>query len=276
MKTGELLRWGMKTLEESGIADHRTDANLLMEHVLDKDRTFLMAYPDADVTEDNERAYRAFIMERSRRIPLQHITGTVWFMGLEFAVNPDVLIPRFDTEFVTEEVLKEVYDGDRVLDLCTGSGCILISVMSYKNHIEGVGTDISEKALKVAAENAERLGKEPVLLCSDMFEKVDGVFDCIVSNPPYIRSADIEGLECEVKDHEPRGALDGGEDGLDFYRIIADEASGYLKKEGRIVCEIGYDQGEDIKRLFEDKGYRDVRIIKDYSGNERVMKCLNR
>lgn len=266
----------MKTLEESGIADHRTDANLLMEHVLDKDRTFLMAYPDADVTEDNERAYRAFIMERSRRIPLQHITGTVWFMGLEFAVNPDVLIPRFDTEFVTEEVLKEVYDGDRVLDLCTGSGCILISVMSYKNHIEGVGTDISEKALKVAAENAERLGKEPVLLCSDMFEKVDGVFDCIVSNPPYIRSADIEGLECEVKDHEPRGALDGGEDGLDFYRIIADEASGYLKKEGRIVCEIGYDQGEDIKRLFEDKGYRDVRIIKDYSGNERVMKCLNR
>ncbi|MBR5376915.1 MAG: peptide chain release factor N(5)-glutamine methyltransferase [Lachnospiraceae bacterium] len=276
MKTGELLQYGIKTLKEAGISDHSTDAHLLLEYVLGKDRTFLKAHPDAEVTKDEEKAYRGFIMERSRRIPLQHITGTVWFMGLEFAVSPDVLIPRFDTEFVTEEVLKEVCDGDRVLDMCTGSGCILLSVMSFKNDIEGVGADVSEKALKVACENALRLKKEPVLLCSDMFEKVEGTFDCIVSNPPYIRSADIEGLQAEVRDHEPNAALDGGEDGLKFYRIIADEAYKYLRKEGRIVCETGYDQGDDVRRIFEERGYRDIRIIKDYSGNERVMICLNR
>lgn len=271
-----LLSYGEKTLKDAGITDYKTDAILLLEHVTGKDRTFIKAHPDAELTEGEEKDFRAFIMERSRRVPLQHITGTVWFMGLEFAVNPDVLIPRFDTEFVTEEVLKEVYDGDRVLDLCTGSGCILISVMKYKNHIEGVGTDISEKALKVARENAGRHEREPFFLQSDMFEKVWGTFDCIVSNPPYIKSADIEGLETEVKDHEPRGALDGGSDGLDFYRIIAKEAHDHLNKEGRIICEIGYDQGADVKRIFEEEGYRDIRIIKDYAGNERVMKCLNR
>lgn len=276
MKIKSLLSYGEKKLKEAGIGDHKTDAVLLLEHVLKKDRTYIKAHSDVDVTAEEEKDYKSFITERSKRIPLQHITGSAPFMGLEFFVNGDVLIPRFDTEFVTEEVLKEVCDGERILDLCTGSGCILLSVMSYKNDIDGVGTDISEKALAVARDNAKRLGKFPFLLCSDMFEKVEGVFDCIVSNPPYIRSADIEGLDPEVKDHDPRAALDGGEDGLDFYRIIADEAYRYLKKEGRIICEIGYDQGEAVRRIFEEKGYRYVSIIKDYAGNERVMKCLNR
>ncbi len=276
MKVSELLSYGENTLKDAGITDFKTDAVLLLEHVLKKDRTYIKAHPKDEVTDEEEKAYRDFIMERSRRVPLQHITGTVWFMGLEFVVNSDVLIPRFDTEFVTEEVLKEVYDGDRILDLCTGSGCILLSVMKYKNNLEGVGTDISEKALKVARENARRIEREPFLLRSDMFEKVWGTFDCIVSNPPYIRSADIEELESEVKDHEPREALDGGSDGLDFYRIIAKEAHDHLNKDGRIICEIGYDQGADVKRIFEEEGYRDIRIIKDYAGNERVMKCLNR
>ena len=276
MKIKSLLSYGEKKLKEAGIADHKTDAVLLLEHVLKKDRTFIKAHSDEDVADEDEIEYRSFIMERSQRIPLQHITGIAPFMGLEFFVNGDVLIPRFDTEFVTEEVLKEVCDGERVLDLCTGSGCILLSVMNYKNDIDGVGTDISEKALAVARENAKKLGKFPFLLCSDMFEKVEGVFDCIVSNPPYIRSADIEGLDPEVKDHDPRAALDGGEDGLKFYRIIADEAQKFLKKEGRLILEIGYDQGDAVKRIFEEKGYRYVSIIKDYAGNERVMKCLNR
>ncbi|MCR5650684.1 MAG: peptide chain release factor N(5)-glutamine methyltransferase [Lachnospiraceae bacterium] len=276
MTVAKLLAEGEEILRKEGITDHRIDAVLLLEHVLKKDRTYIKAHPGADVTEDEEKDYKVFIAGRAEHIPLQHITGTVWFMGLPFKVTPDVLIPRFDTEFVTEEVLKEVSDGDRVLDLCTGSGCILLSVMSYKNDIEGVGTDISKEALKVAEENAKSLKKDPVLLCSDMFEKVEGTFDCIVSNPPYIKSADINGLEIEVRDHEPRTALDGGEDGLDFYRIIADLAADHLKKEGRIILEIGYDEGEDVRRIFEEKGYRDIRIIRDYAGNERVMKCLNR
>lgn len=276
MTVAKLLAEGEEILRKEGITDHKIDAVLLLEHVLKKDRTYIKAHPDADVTGDEEKDYKVFIAGRAEHIPLQHITGTVWFMGLPFKVTPDVLIPRFDTEFVTEEVLKEVSDGDRILDLCTGSGCILLSVMSYKNDIEGVGTDISKEALKVAEENAESLKKDPVLLCSDMFEKVEGVFDCIVSNPPYIKSADINGLEIEVRDHEPRTALDGGEDGLDFYRIIADLAADHLKKEGRIILEIGYDEGEDVRRIFEEKGYRDIRIIRDYAGNERVMKCLNR
>ncbi len=276
MTIAELLKYGEERLKEAKIADNKTDAALLLEEVLDKDRTFLKAHGERETGREEEERYRELVKRRAERIPLQYILGKTWFMGLEFEVNRHVLVPRFDTEFVTEEILKEVSDGERVLDLCTGSGCILLSVMSYKNDIEGVGIDISKEALEVAERNAKALGRSPLLLCGDMFEKAEGRFDHIVSNPPYIKSADIEGLESEVKDHEPRVALDGGADGLAFYRIIADRAREFLNAEGRIVLEIGYDQGEAVRRIFEERGYRDTEIIKDYSGNERVMKCSNR
>ncbi len=276
MTIAELLKYGEERLKEAGIADNKTDAALLVEEVLHKDRTFLKVYGKSEAGRDEEESYKELVKRRAERIPLQYLLGKTWFMGLEFEVNSHVLVPRFDTEFVTEEILKEVSDGERVLDLCTGSGCILLSIMSYKNDIEGVGVDISGEALELAKKNAKALGKAPLLLCSDMFEGVEGRFDHIVSNPPYIKSADIEGLESEVRDHEPRRALDGGADGLDFYRIIADKARDYLAAEGRIVLEIGYDQGEAVRGIFEERGYRDTEIIKDYSGNERVMKCSNR
>ncbi len=276
MKVADLLLRAQERLASSGISDSRIDAALLLEYVLDKDRTFLKAHGDEDVKEEESVKYKELVEKRAQRIPLQYLTGRTWFMGLEFEVNSSVLIPRFDTEFVTEEALKDINDGDRVLDLCTGSGCILLSLMSYKNDIEGVGTDISDKALETAKRNAQRLGKNPVLLQSDMFEKVEGRFDCIVSNPPYIKSADIEGLEDEVRVHEPKGALDGGRDGLYFYRVIAEEGCKYLTGYGRMILEIGYDQGMEVRDIFKEKGYRDIEIIRDYSGNERVMKCLNR
>ena len=278
----ELFSYGNERLKEAGIRDHKTDASLFLQHALNKDRTYILVHGDDPVEEKAEEVYRGYIEKRCLRIPLQQIVGFADFMGLEFYVNPSVLIPRFDTEFLVEEMMKYVDDGSRVLDMCTGTGCILLSLMCYKNDIEGVGADISEEALKVAVRNRDKLIYEEKLhgnaefVKSDLFESIGGTFDHIASNPPYIRSEEIDGLEEEVKDHEPRTALDGGYDGLDFYRRIAAEAHKYLNREGRLFLEIGYDEGDEVRGIFEEKGYRDIRILTDYSGNERVMICLNR
>ncbi len=277
-----LLKQGETELREAGIRDAKTDAYLLLNFLSGKDRTFLSVHGDTEVEGDIIENYVNYIDRRKAHIPLQYITGETEFMGLRFEVDENVLIPRVDTEFLTEEALIVTDDGAEVLDLCTGSGCILLSVMCYKNNISGTGSDLSDAALKVAERNAERLAEQgrlrgTVRFCkSDLFERISGTFDVLISNPPYIRTAVIEELEEEVRDHEPRMALDGLEDGLAFYRAIAGEAYRYLAGEGRILLEIGYDQGEAVRRIFEEKGYRDVRIKKDYAGNERVLSCLNR
>lgn len=270
----EAYNKGVDILKSNDIADGDIDARILLEYVCKTDRNTLLAHPEREVSKDEESAYFEMIDKRKNHIPLQHITGSQDFMGLTFKVDGRVLIPRQDTECLVEEALIYIEDGMRVLDVCTGSGCILLSIMNYRN-IEGVCTDYSEDAIAVARENAENLGLNPMFLQGDMFESLleehKGFFDVIVSNPPYIRSDIIPSLMDEVKDHDPMMALDGGDDGLDFYRILANEAPDYLSNYGRVYFEIGHDQGESVSVLLSDAGFSDVKVIKDYSGNDRVV-----
>ena len=193
-------------------------------------------------------------------------------MGLTFRVNQHTLIPRQDTETLVEEGMRHMYDGMRILDMCTGSGCILLSLLKYSNECEGIGVDISEEALKVARENAQRLGLKAEFVQGDLFEPVpEKKFDMIVSNPPYIETAVIETLMPEVRDHEPMQALDGMEDGLFFYRKIVEKAPGFLTKGGWLLFEIGHNQGEAVSKLMTVQGFKEVEVVKDYTGLDRVV-----
>jgi len=265
---------GTRFLEEAGIPDANIDARLLLEYVCKTDRNTLLAHPDRAISEAEEREYFSLIDKRRTHLPLQHITGSQDFMGLTFSVDGRVLIPRQDTECLVEEALTYIEDGMRVLDVCTGSGCILLSIMNYRR-VEGVCSDYSEDAIAVAKDNATRLGLEPVFVIGDMFDglgdKYTGYFDVVVSNPPYIRSDIIPTLMDEVQNHDPMMALDGGEDGLDFYRILAAQSHKYLSNYGRVYFEIGYDQGEAVSELLKNAGFSNVEVISDYSGNDRVV-----
>lgn len=276
MNYSDLIIEGTAILKEANIAEAALDARLLLEYICHTDRNTLYAHPDLQVSEYEEEAYRSLLAKRTDHIPLQHITGYQEFMGLNFKVTPDVLVPRQDTEFLVEEAMKYVQDGMRVLDLCTGSGCILLSIMKYKNMITGIGVDISEKALSIARINAERLNvlPEPKFLQGDLYEPVQSYarkFDVIISNPPYIRPDVIKTLMPEVRDHEPLLALDGGEDGLDFYRKIISGARNHLTNYGYMLLEIGHDQGPDVIKLMVDSGFSDVKCLIDYAGNPRVV-----
>ena len=275
MTYSEALRKSTDYLREAGIADAETDARLLLMHVSGKDRTFFLAHGDEELTEREEKHYQLLTEKRGGHVPVQHLTGTMNFMGLDFDVAENVLIPRIDTEYLVEEAMTYVEDGARVLDVCTGSGCILLSLMRFKNAISGVGVDVSDDALALSRKNAEKLGVENVqFIKSDLFQNVEGKFDYILSNPPYIRRAEIDGLMDEVRLHEPHLALDGGEDGLDFYRKIAHEAKEYLESEGRLFFEIGFDEGDALREILSSEGYKDIEVVRDYSGNERVVRCL--
>lgn len=275
----ELYEEGKGALAAAEIGEADLDARLLLEFVCGTDRNTLLVYGDREVTVEEETAYRALLAGRADRIPLQQLTGMQNFMGLDFCVNEHVLIPRQDTEILVEEVLRNLHDGMRVLDMCTGSGCILISLLNYSNNCTGVGADISAEALEVAKENAGRLLKkmspelpaEIEFVQSDLFEHITGQFDVIVSNPPYIQTSVIDTLMPEVRDHEPRLALDGSEDGLLFYREIVGESNRYLKQGGMLFFEIGYNQGEAVSRLMEQAGFLEVQVIKDYGGLDRVV-----
>ena len=224
--------------------------------------------------------------KRRRRIPLAQILGRQSFYGLDFFVNEDVLIPRADTECLVDLVLEDYADlaktekGNslplRILDLCTGSGCIGISVAKHLPYQELLLVDLSEKALAVAKKNAEEhLGGNVALLQSDLLTEVQGKrFSLLLSNPPYIVSRVIPGLEREVSEYEPNMALDGGEDGLVFYRRIAREAKKVLLPGARLYLEIGYDQGESVKDIFQKEGYEAVEVFPDLSGNPRVVRGI--
>lgn len=272
----EALEISEKALSEAGIKEFKNDALLLLQFVTGQDRTFFLTYGDsASLSEDEEERLKDAVKKRSLRTPLQFITGSVSFMGLDFKTAPGVLIPRIDTEFLTEEALIAVNDGAEILDLCTGSGCILLSIMKYKNDIKGTGSDISPEALALARENAELLGINNLeLIESDLFNDIEGQFDLIISNPPYIRSAEIPSLMEEVRDFDPIAALDGGEDGLTFYRKIAEGAKDHLYYGASLMFEIGFDQGNEVHDILEKEGYKNISILKDFSGNERVVKCL--
>ncbi len=267
----EALRYGQIRLIAAGVLEVESDAWLLMSAVCRIDRNFYYVYGNEEMIKEQEKEYMALLEKRAERIPLQYITGEQDFMGLTFKVNPSVLIPRQDTETLVEEVLKAVTPGMEVLDLCTGSGCIAVSLAKFVPGAKVQGVDISPEALKVSEENARRNGVNVHFFLSDMFGQVEGKFDMIVSNPPYIPTGEIQGLMPEVKDFEPHLALDGKEDGLWFYRILAGEGKKYLKPKGTLMVEIGCDQGKDVSRIFKDNGYCDIKVIKDLAGLDRVV-----
>lgn len=272
MQYAKLYQIGKEQLQKAGITDAELDARLLLEFICDTDRNALYAHGDLEVEDEKMQDFLQLIEKRAAHIPLQHLTGEQNFMGLDFLVNEHVLIPRQDTEILVEEIMRDLHDGIRILDMCTGSGCILLSLLHYSNDCSGVGVDVSEDALAVARQNADRLAeKQAVFIQSDLFEKVEGSFDLIVSNPPYIRSQEITGLMPEVREHEPHLALDGKEDGLYFYREIIKGAEHHLKRGGQLFFEIGYDQGEAVKDLLVANGYTEVAVVKDYAGLDRVV-----
>ncbi len=271
MNYRKLYETGKDRLEKAGIQEAALDARLLLEEVCRTDRNTLLVHGDRAVTEEEETQFRIFIERRSTHEPLQQITGWQEFMGLRFSVTEDVLVPRQDTETLVEEVMRYLSDGMEILDVCTGSGCILLSLLRYSNGCRGVGCDISEKALAVAGQNAKELGISAQFIQSDLFESIEGRFEYIVSNPPYIRKDMIPTLMEEVRDHEPLIALDGGEDGLDFYRKITREATEHLYSGGMLFFEIGYDQGEAVKLLMEEEGYEEVTVSQDLAGLDRVV-----
>ncbi len=271
MNLSSALIYGRKTLEEVNIVDAQVDAWELLEFTCGCDRTYYYLHMDEELSPEQEQLYRERIEKRASHVPVQHITGKAYFMGLEFFVNEHVLIPRFDTEVLVEEVLKRTKEGACILDMCTGSGCILLSVLYEKKDCIGVGADISERALAVAQKNADSLGISASFVHTDLFEHIAGKYDIIVSNPPYIRTDVIDTLEVEVKEHEPVLALDGMADGLYFYRKIVAQAPEFLRENGYLCFEIGYDQGEAVSVLMKDGGFEQVTVIKDLSGLDRVV-----
>ena len=274
MKTyKQLYEYGKAELSEAGIAEAQLDARLLLEYVCDTDHNTLLVHGEREVEEPKSTAYCDLILQRVAHTPLAYIKGTQEFMGLEFSVNKQVLIPNQDTETLVEEAMRLMHDGMRVLDLCTGSGCIALSLLHYTNDTSAVATDISEAALTVAVQNAGQLKlTERVSFAeTDLFPVQKEKFDLIVSNPPYIPTEVIETLAPEVKDHEPRLALDGTEDGLSFYRRIIRTAPEWLFESGWLILEIGYDQGEAVSAMMRENGFRDIEVIRDLGGKDRVV-----
>ena len=271
MNLREAYEYGRRQLHSANISDADLDAWYLLEFVTGVSRAQYFLSSDQKLTKAEEETYSEHIERRATHVPLQHITGVQEFMGLEFAVNEHVLVPRQDTEVLVESVQEVLRSGVTILDMCTGSGCILISLLHGEKGAHGVGVDLSEEALKVAKKNAEKLQIEATFVQSDLFEQVEGEYDIIVSNPPYICTEVIESLEEEVRLHDPRMALDGKEDGLYFYRKIVEESPKYLKQNGRLYFEIGHDQGSAVKNLMEQAGFTEVVVKKDLAGLDRVV-----
>ena len=267
----EAISFGERQLNDVGIVDAKNDAWLLLAFVCKIDHTFYYVHMNEQMSIEQQAEYENVLSKRAEHVPLQYITGEQEFMGIPFRVNESVLIPRQDTETLVEEALKLVRPGMKVLDMCTGSGCILISILKNVVDVEGFGYDISKQALNVAKENAKLNNVTATFEPSDLFEKVTDTFDVIVSNPPYIPTAVIGTLMPEVAVYEPMQALDGKEDGLYFYRKIIASASEYLKENGKLLFEIGHDQGESVSNLMREAGYKDVRVVKDLAGNDRVV-----
>lgn len=274
----DLVREAAQRLSRAGIGEAHLDARLLLEYAAGVTAQEYLMDPYRELPEEKIRAYREAVGKRAMRIPLQHITGVQEFMGYPFRVNAHVLIPRQDTETLVECALEKLEPGMRVLDLCTGSGCIAASLyligrekgkVSQESRFDA--SDISEEALATARENCQALGADVRLIRSDLFGRTEGPYDMIVSNPPYIRRDVIEGLQEEVRLHDPYIALDGHEDGLYFYRKIAAQAGRHLRRGGWLLLETGHDQREDVSRLLSEAGFARVQAKKDLAGLDRVL-----
>ena len=275
----QLYKVGTVKLAEEGIEEFSLDAWYLLEYVTGVSKAMYFAEPERAVSEENADRYIDCIRRRAAHIPLQHITGEQEFMGYPFCVNEHVLIPRQDTEILVEEAIQVMRPKMKVLDMCTGSGCIVLSILKmcrekyYMTELQGIGADVSEEALKVARENGRRLGVPVTWIQSDLFAKIpeEEKYDVIVSNPPYIETAVIDTLQEEVRLRDPYIALDGKEDGLYFYRRIISEAGKYLKTQGKLMFEIGCDQAEAVEELMKNAGYEQITVKKDLAGLDRVV-----
>ena len=285
MKTLEaLLREGSCALEAAHIEEARLDAWLLLEYVTGRNRAWYFAHSDEPADEQTQQKYMELCRKRREHIPLQHLTGSACFMGYDFFVDQHVLVPRQDTECLVEEGLKLLKgrENPRILDMCTGSGCILLSMLKEIPEASGTGADLSEEALVVAERNRKSLnvGERALFVKSDIFFSEYFMqnsgrelpeYDMLISNPPYIRTEDIEGLMEEVRFHDPVLALDGKENGLYFYEKITEQAGTYLKPGGWLMYEIGCDQGMDVSEIMKKNGFEQIEIKKDLAGLDRVV-----
>lgn len=298
MKLRNILDDAKALLKKHNIDDYDFDATEILLSILDMDMTEFLCEEDFELEDKYEKNtisrlisnYDELIEARAEHYPLQYILGESYFCGYKFLVDRSVLIPRQDTEVLVEKVIADNPDKNKfILDLCTGSGCIAISLANLGNYKLIVGTDISDDAISVAAKNAENLvntdelddemSQKIYFLQSDLFSNFNKIkdnlgietFDIITANPPYVRSADMNYLQDEVKKYEPHLALDGDKDGLKYYREIAKEARDYLSDKGKIYLEIGYDQANDVKNIFENAGYTHIETIKDLGNNDRVI-----
>lgn len=275
MKIEELLKYGKEKLEQQKVEDASIISRILMQYVLEIDRNKLIINKKDNVDINKEKEYKECIEKIMKGTPIQYITNNQEFMRLNFYVDENVLIPQPDTEILVEEVIKsiDIMGNIEILDMCTGSGCIGISLAKNIENTKVTLVDISKEAIEIAKKNAIQNGVENKVnfIQSDMFENVKGKFDIIVSNPPYIRTDIIQTLDRQVQ-AEPYIALDGGEDGLDFYKVLINEAYKYLKKNGKIFLEIGYDQKKEVENLAKkSKHYKKIETIKDLSQNDRVI-----
>ena len=274
MTIRQAVNWGTQMLKDREIDNAEHDSFELLSAVNGMTRTFYLINGDSLLSEENFLMFEEYIEQRASHIPLQHILGKTWFYGYEYMVNRDVLIPRQDTEILVGEVIKVTRSGDYNLDMCTGSGCIGITLAKKFPECKVLGVDVSEKALNVAQSNKHNLEAENIdFMRSDLFEELnhDITFNTIVSNPPYIPTKVIEGLQEEVRLHDPMLALDGMEDGLMFYRKITTQAGDFLKNDGYLCYEIGAEQAADVSDIMKQAGFKDITVVKDLAGLDRVV-----
>lgn len=278
MRINELLEIGIEKLKTSQIKEPISIARRIMCFVLKKDKIYLVTNGNEEVEQSTKTEFLEAISKIQKHIPIQYITKKQEFMKMDFYVDENVLIPQPDTEIVVEEAIDIINRNklSKVLDMCTGSGILAISIAKYTDAGKITAVDISEKALEVAEKNAisNDVDTKIKFIKSDMFKNISEKFDLIISNPPYIRTDVIKTLSEEVK-NEPILALDGGIKGLDFYNIIAENAKKYLNENGYLVLEIGYDQKTEVVNLLEAQEYSEIRVIKDMGGNDRVIVCKN-
>lgn len=275
-----LLEKGFKSLSKTERKSPRLESELIVMHLLDVDKAYLYTHPNRIVSIEIVDKFKELIEKRKEGYPIQYILKNQEFMGLDFHVTEGVLVPRPDTEILIEYIIKFARKSDKekfnILDIGTGSGAISLSLAYYIENSYIYSVDISEKAIKIARKNKKKMKLEDKvkLITKDVlqgFPEIDEKMDIVVSNPPYIPSRDIDSLQIEVSKYEPRLALDGGDDGLIFYRYITEKAKEKLIDNGLLCYEIGYDQGESVKNIMKDNGYKEILILKDLQGRDRAV-----